>query len=478
MKKIVFLLFSNLNLILGLFLVSLTIYLNRYFGDVSFTQILFHLSFANNLIIDSEEYIIQKFVQICFYLPIFFYVLINFIIFLINKNSKLGVINDKIKILFSSFFLIITLAYFLNNINFGSIKSNKIDIFSSYYEDPKNYEFNFNNSKNLVLIYVESYENIFSDRSLFGEDLLEVFKKEPFDEQKFNLLQQTTLTNWTIASIVASQCGLLLKNVGIFSFGKDKGKHQKQVFGMKRFLPNVMCLGEILKKGNYKNIFISSPNLSFSGTGNFFKTHGYDELYGKKEFDELDIEYNGQSWGNGPNDSFLFEFSKKKIDDLINKNRFNITILTTDTHEPDGFLDPNCKFKKQNIETVIKCTTEELFKFTEYLTKNYGDKINIVILGDHQFRFKNNTKYNDKDRTIFNRFISIDKTKFYRHKLNYYDLFPTIIDFANVEYNDNKLGLGVSGFQNFNIKEYNERYKLIEDNILNRSEFYESFWKD
>jgi len=313
MKKIVFLLFSNLNLILGLFLVSLTIYLNRYFGDVSFTQILFHLSFANNLIIDSEEYIIQKFVQICFYLPIFFYVLINFIIFLINKNSKLGVINDKIKILFSSFFLIITLAYFLNNINFGSIKSNKIDIFSSYYEDPKNYEFNFNNSKNLVLIYVESYENIFSDRSLFGEDLLEVFKKEPFDEQKFNLLQQTTLTNWTIASIVASQCGLLLKNVGIFSFGKDKGKHQKQVFGMKRFLPNVMCLGEILKKGNYKNIFISSPNLSFSGTGNFFKTHGYDELYGKKEFDELDIEYNGQSWGNGPNDSFLFEFSKKKL---------------------------------------------------------------------------------------------------------------------------------------------------------------------
>ena len=57
-------------------------------------------------------------------------------------------------------------------------------------------------------------------------------------------------------------------------------------------------------------------------------------------------------------------------------------------------------------------------------------------------------------------------------------VFPTIIDFANVKYNDNKLGLGVSGFQNFNIKEYNERYKMIEDNILNRSEFYESFWKD
>ena len=47
-------------------------------------------------------------------------------------------------------------------------------------------------------------------------------------------------------------------------------------------------------------------------------------------------------------------------------------LKTTDTHEPDGFLDPNCKFKKQNIETVIKCTTEELFKFTEYLEREYG----------------------------------------------------------------------------------------------------------
>jgi phosphoglycerol transferase len=478
MKKIIFLLFYNINLILALFLVSLTIYLNRYFGEVSLTQVLFHLSFANNLIVNSEEYIIQKFKQICLYLPLFFFIFINFTIFLINKSFKLDTVNNKRKILFSSLFLILAATYFFNNVNFGTLKSNKNDIFLNYYEDPKNYEFNFDNSKNLVLIYVESYENIFSDRSLFGEDLLEAFKEKPFNEQKFNLLKQTTLTNWTIASILASQCGIPLKNVGIFSFGKNKGAHQRQVFGMKRFLPNANCLGDILKKGNYKNIFVSSPNLSFSGTGNFFKTHGYDELYGKKEFDELDIEYNGQSWGNGPNDSFLFEFSKRKIDNLIDKGKFNITILTTDTHEPNGFLDPNCQLKTRNIETAVKCTTEELINFIKYLTKNYDDKINIVILGDHQFRFKNNHKYKNKDRTIFNRFISNDKFNIYRNKLNSYDLFPTIVDFVNIKYNGNQLGLGLSGFKSVDITEYNERFKQIEKNILNRSKFYESFWKN
>lgn len=476
MKKILFLLFYNVNIILGLFLIALTIYLNRYFGEVSLTQILFHLSFANNLIINSEEYIIKKFVQICLYLPLLFYLFLTLAFLVVKKKNHSN--NNKIKIICSSIFICISFFYFISNINVGNLRSDKFDIFSNYYENPKKYNFDFKESKNLVIIYVESLENIFSDKTLFGEDLLALFNEKPYNEKKFDFLQQTILTNWTIASIVASQCGLPLKNVGIFSFGKDKGKHQRQVFGMKKFLPNALCLGKILKQGSYQNIFISSPNLSFSGTGNFFKTHGYDELYGKKEFDELNLKYEGKSWGNGPNDSFLFNFSRKKIDNLIDKNKFNITILTTDTHEPNGFLDPKCKFKEKNINSAIKCTTEELFNFINYLTKNYGEKINIIVLGDHQFRFKNNEKYKSKDRTIFNRFISNDKIDISRDKLNFYDLFPTIIDFANIQYNGNGLGIGLSGFQNIDINEYNERYKQIEKNILNRSVFYESFWKD
>jgi len=101
-----------------------------------------------------------------------------------------------------------------------------------------------------------------------------------------------------------------------------------------------------------------------------------------------------------------------------------------------------------------------------------------VIIGDHQFRFKNNSTYNNFDRTIFNRFISDNEKIFYRNKLNFYDLFPSIVDFINIKYVDNKLGIGVSGFKKIDIREYNKRYNLLEENILNRSKFYENFWKN
>ena len=482
MKKISLLIFVSFSTLVSLFLISLTIYLNRYFGEVSLTQIIFHLNFANNLIVDSDEYIIKKFIEICLYLPAIIYIILCAVIYLLNKflykDNLNSLISNKLKLFSSSIFLLSSILYFLLNINIGNIKLNKLDVISNYYIDPKDLEYNFKESKNLVLIYVESYENIFSDKSIFGEDLLQMFNTDPFKKKGFKELNQTILTNWTIAAIVASQCGLPLKNVGIFSFGKNKGKHQRQVFGMKQFLPGAMCLSEILKKGNYKNIFVSSPNLSFSGTGNFFKTHGYDELYGKKEFDNLGLKYEGKSWGNGPNDSFLFNFSKNKIDNLISSSKFNLTILTTDTHEPNGYLDPNCKLKENNIKSVVKCSTEELYNFIYYLTDKYGDKINIVVVGDHQFRFKNNSQYDGKDRTIFNRFISDNEKIFYRNKLNFYDLFPSIVDFINIKYVDNKLGIGVSGFKKIDIREYNKRYNLLEENILNRSKFYENFWKN
>ena len=77
-------------------------------------------------------------------------------------------------------------------------------------------------------------------------------------------------TNWTIAGIVSSQCGLPLKPISILNTQK-KGKHQKHIFGLKAFLPNAKCLGDILKENDYKSIFINAVSLDFVGMGLFFK---------------------------------------------------------------------------------------------------------------------------------------------------------------------------------------------------------------
>ena len=88
---------------------------------------------------------------------------------------------------------------------------------------------------------------------------------------------------------MASQCGLPLKPITILNT-KNKGRHNKFGFGLKTFLPNAKCLGDILKENDYKNIFINAVSLDFVGL-DFFKNHGYNEIYGKKEYENLSIPF-------------------------------------------------------------------------------------------------------------------------------------------------------------------------------------------
>ena len=483
MKKKFLLSINNLLAFLIIFINCILIYIERYFGEISFSQLIFHLNISNNLLLDSDEYIIEKLYQICIYLPLTIYL---FSISLILITKKYFIFFNKIfKNNFILFFLIflslLTIINFQKKIKFGNfIFKTKEDIIKKYYVDPKNIKYDFKESKNLVLIYMESYENLFSDQNIFNENLIKKITDYKHDSPTFDKFVQTSLTNWTIASIVATQCGLPLKNYGIFNFGNKKGKHMRQVFGLKDFLPNAFCLGDILKQNNFKNIFVSSPNTTFSGTGKFFFSHGYDEIYGKEKFDELNIDYKGSSWGGGPHDSFLFDFSKKKIIKMLEKNqKFSINILTTDIHEPNGFLDPDCEYKINTINNIIKCTSNELLKFLTFLEKNYKDKLNIVIIGDHLFRFgKNDIKeILPKERTIFNKFISQNNNDFNREKILHYDLLPTIIDFLDIDYDGSELGIGISGYDKINKNQYDKRSNKIKDNILNKSKFYENFWK-
>ena len=82
---------------------------------------------------------------------------------------------------------------------------------------------------------------------MFGENLIELISPKNLNGKSFKSFYETRYTNWTIAAIVATQCGIPLKPMSIFNT-KKKGKHQKHVFGLKHFLPNIKCLGDILKE--------------------------------------------------------------------------------------------------------------------------------------------------------------------------------------------------------------------------------------
>ena len=481
-------------ILFSLFFLSLQIWLDRYFGVVDFEQFIIFLSFGLTGLLDSDNYIIAKFIQICILLPL----LCTLILFLISKSVRLftnsTLINKIVLIIknrniYISFILFVfSVLFFLKSISFEDFlfRDNSNDFIKDNYVEPNLNDFTDKKTKkNLVLIYVESLEDLLLDKNFSSESTISKFSFSEFDAKTIKKFKPTKYTNWTIGSIVATHCGIPQKPIGIIDTQKIKlirNKPNKLGFAMKNFLPNANCLGDLLKASQYKNIFINAVDLRFSATGLFFVQHGYDEVIGKRYFEKSHYNYDSYTWGGGPNDSVLFDLAKEKITKLNkNNDKFNITILTTDTHDP-GFVDNRCDIKMDtNVSKLTKamiCTSDALYKFIKYIQDNYSDNTTIVILGDHIYpgKIKVNNLNKTTERTLYNKIISKDFS-INRNLINHYDLFPTILNLLDFSFKNNRLGLGYSAIKDTDIDNYNSYFKNLEENIENKSDRYVEFWK-
>ena len=480
-------------ILFSLFFLSLQIWLDRYFGVVDFEQLIIFLSFGTTGLLDADDYIIIKFVQICILLPFAIISILYALSHTVRVFNKIIIINrifsiiKKLNIYLSCFLLLISVLFFLKSISFEDflLRNSSEDFIKNNYIKPNIKDFtNKSSNKNLILIYIESLEDLLLDKKFISEDSINKLNFSEFSAKKFKRFKPTKYTNWTIGAIVATQCGIPDKPIGIFDTQNIKinRKKLKFGFGMKNFLPNAYCIGDLLKASQYKNIFINADDLNFAATGLFFSQHGYDEIYGKKYFDNSNYDYDSFTWGGGPNDSVLFDFARKKIIRLKkNKEKFNITILTTDTHEP-GFIDNKCNLEintnYNNLAKALICTSEELYNFVKFIQNNFSDDTAIIMLGDHIYPqpLHLNIKNPKIERTLYNRIISKDFS-IYRDLISHYDLFPTILNLLDFTFENDRLGLGFSALKSTDIIYYNNYFKKLEENIQNKSDYYVEFWK-
>ena len=128
---------------------------------------------------------------------------------------------------------------------------------------------------NLVYIYAESLERTYFDTELFPglADELNALRTDSID---FSNTQQLPGTGYTIAGMVASQCGIPL-------FAPFDGNASSAV---STFYPENVCLGDVLKAAGYSNYFYQGAELAFAGKDTFLKSHGFDHVYGFKELRE------------------------------------------------------------------------------------------------------------------------------------------------------------------------------------------------
>lgn len=258
--------------------------------------------------------------------------------------------------------------------------------FAAWYKVP---EGNIKNPKlNLVYIYGESLERTYFDEQQFPglAPELNALKSDSLD---FSHTGQMPGMDYTIAGIVASQCGIPL-------FAPFEGNSSAS---MSSFFPKNICLGDILKASGYQNYFIQGADLRFAGKYIFLQSHGFEHMYGAQELKGMVADPNYRNNWGFYDDTVLEEAYEKFIELSKAGKRFSLFTLTVDTHHPDGFISKTCTRRGYSYEGkdnrsfgAVACSQQHIAALIEKIKASpYFRNTVIVVSSDHLAM--NNTAY-------------------------------------------------------------------------------------
>lgn len=478
-------------------------WLHRSFGAITYDQLRFHTKISF-LLEGLEPTFYYDFFNHCIF-PFVTFLLIYFLLrkFFFLKNKKRMVYENI-------FFVVLIVSFSLAAQKFWHFdklyaQSKLTQVYGDFYE--KNYKFPKQENiifpkekRNLIVIFAESMESTFLPQTLPSKNTKqEVFS--PFENLASNLnnlasqsvvfsdtdtiggIEQAFGISWTIAGLVAYNCSIpLAMPIDTNQFGRIGGN----------FLGGATCLGNILDKEGYQQIFLVPHPKNFSGVGPFFKDHkiAVKDVDTYKKLNQLPQDYQG-FWGM--KDTITLQKAKEELEKINKDKPFALYVLTIDTHASTGYTDTqNCTEKygtqtpSQQYKNAIACSDSAIGNFINWVkTQDFYKDTTIVILGDH---LSMNTGFfpDNTHRRIYNAFINakffnpIQTNKIYNRRFSHFDILPTILDSLDVEVKGGKLGLGSDLLSNQpTLLELYNQQKMgggdMQQEIFKKSKIYEDF---
>jgi phosphoglycerol transferase len=458
---------------IAFFALGLAGWIDRTFGAPSIDQIVFHLQYAEGVALKMSSILIQTFLAEVVGFPLLFAGGVTALHKLLVRWRPdwhrtaalrvapfLAVLGGLVALSaqFSAF------SYVRDS--FGA------DVFSRDYVEPQAVRLvQTGTPKNLVLIYMESIEETYSNTALFGGDLLAPL--HALHGAHFDNYVSAPGTNWTIGAIVGTQCGVPLRVYSELNI--------KQRATGRSFLPGATCLGDILKDRGYQSVFLGGAALSFSGKGAFLSDHGYAVTFGKVEWLRLGERPDDMNvWGLY--DGELFQHARQQLKALHDSRKpFNLTLLTLNTHNPFGYLGKGCRDRgARDFEGIVHCSAVQVAEFVEYArAMGYLEDTVVVIVGDH-LAVPNpvwDKLRSAPQRRIFNLFIDKDAPRPDRDDLLPFDLFPSILELMGFRVPGGRLALGYSGFGHPAVLPPADRNEAATTSALRRSPRYSALWQ-
>lgn len=294
---------------------------------------------------------------------------------------------------------------------------------------------------NLVYIYGESLERTYFDNQAFPNLTPELgaLKDSSID---FSHTMQLPGTDYTIAGMVASQCGIPL-------FAPFEGNASAS---LSSFFPQNICLGDILKNSGYENYFVQGANLRFAGKDVFLKSHGFDHLYGSEELKAtVDDPTYRNDWGFY--DDTVLDEAWKKFEALSKEGkRFSLFTLTVDTHHPDGFISRSCTRKSYEMDgkanqsfSAVTCSQQSIADFINRIKASPYYKNTVIVVSSDHLAMKNTAwdylSKQDRNNLFFVLRGDRPHQELMAQKRNTMDNGATVLDIMG---GDNFIGLGRS----------------------------------
>ena len=346
------------------------------------------------------------------------------------------------------------------NLTYGNSNINNNLNFHDYFKSVKNLPKNFSN-RDLIVITAESLERTFYTNDNLKKLNLSLLRRNDLIDFT-NISQADGYTNWTIAGLVAGNCGLPLVD------------HS--------FYPNYKCFTDLLSEKKYNLMSVQGTSPKYSGNGNFYKVHNVDKIVGFNEiksfFSEKDLELS--HWG--VHDDIVFDYALNQIKNFENKdNPYAIWVNTVDNHPPNGLLSSKCKKISEHIASrmlkVVYCSDIYLNNFINQIIKEDKKKNNLIIIHSDHLLMSSSVvkKYFKNKQKRKNLFLIIDPYQVKQKKEintqgNTLDIPATISDYLN---GNNTIGLGVSL-----LSSDDKKIKSLSDNEQELSGVIKIFEKD
>ncbi len=472
---------------LGMILYTGSLWYAKNYANVPFSQVLYHIL---SPIEGSDTGFLNGIAQDCFPIPITILITVIFIHLIYTKQFKKEIPK---KTFLSSFLVSICIFSFglvslLSNMKMDeyieNTSSTQTNIYETSYVDPATISYQFPKEKrNLIYIFMESMEVTFESKKTGGiveDDRIPEMTKLQEENDSFNGGNPLyngyvvpSLSGWTVAGIVGQTCATPINIDWSLKNNITDGD----------FLSNAVSIGDILDQNGYFQEFMCGSEIAFGGRENYLNQHGKYTIFDyniAKEKGKISENY-GVWWGF--EDAKLYEFAKSELNEISKNDKpFNLTLLTADTHFPNGYMCSQCENKfDEQYSNVMACASKQVDAFVKWCQEqDWYENTTIVIAGDHTtmdsnwFEGKDTKDYERKAfYTIINSPIQVQNKE--GRKACTYDLFPTTLAALNVKFDSDRLGFGTNlyGSQTTILEEMD--FDTFNQEIQKNSDYYTNY---